>query len=177
MSVKQSFLLISENIRETTTPDLDQFWVFLVALRLQILQRDPATKLLKIADSPDYSVSDVRITTRRVKETETSIKGLKKWVTTDFLPFEDIYNPEIYDDTPIQKYPGEPLLHTTDDTVASLGGFTFTISMNQSGSDFLDQVSWLQDPANGFMASNTASVEADLAFYNKITLSFVYLKL
>jgi len=51
------------------------------------------------------------------------------------------------------------------------------IPMNLSGSDFLDEVSWLQDPANGFMASNTASVEADLAFYNKITLSFVYIKL
>ena len=113
-----------------------------------------------------------------IQETETSIKGLKKWVTTDFLPFEDLYNPEIYDNEPIQIYPSGTLLeHSTDETVKSLGGFTFMIPMEQSGSDFLKQVSWLQDPTNGFMASNTASVEADLAFYNKITLSFVYLKL
>ena len=84
--------------------------MFLVALRLQILQRDPTTTLLKISDSPDYSVSDVRITTRRVKETETSIKGLKKWVTTDLLPFEDLYNPEIYDNEPIKIYPDGKLL-------------------------------------------------------------------
>ena len=92
---------------------------------------EPDSNYLKIFDSPDYVVSDIRITTRRVKETaETTFGDMKSLVATDINPFEDVFDPEIYDTEPITiDAKGTQIEHSTDDTVRSLGGFTFPILM------------------------------------------------
>ena len=60
-----------------------------------------------------------------------------------------------------------------DDSYRSLGGYTFTISINQTTTDFLDQIGSLKNDEKLFV-SNTVSVVADVVFYNKVTHSLVY---
>lgn len=132
---------------------------------------------MKIMDSPDYVVTDINITTRRVKETTTAGYGdMKMWVSTTLNPFKDEFNEEFWDTTPIVvDAKGTTIEHSVEDTARQLGGFTFSILIDQSPSDFLDDIKWLQDPANGFFATNTLSVEGSIVFYNKFTKSFVFI--
>ncbi len=132
---------------------------------------------MKIMDAPDYAVTDINITTRRVKETTTSVGSLdmKTWVSTDLNPFEDVFTEELWDTSPIVvDAKGTTIEHSVEDTARQLGGFTFPISVRQSPTEFLENIKWLQDPANGFFATNTLSVEGSIVFYNKVTSSFAF---
>jgi len=134
---------------------------------------------MKLAGSPDYFVSDILITTRRAKEEVNEIFGdMKNWVSTEQDPFSHQFDEAFFDTTPFAiDSKGTLVEHQTQGSFGNLGGFAFTIPVNGKEQETLDQIKFLQNPANEFMASSTMSVVASVIFYNKVTYSFVYVAL
>ena len=97
-----------------------------------MLLLDEETGFYKLSDSPDFLVTDFHITTRRMKEeTPAYYIDNKKWVTTDFSPFIDKFDPAIEDTTPfaIDKE-GTMLEHSIDETYRHLGGFHILLKID-----------------------------------------------
>ena len=67
MSVQQSFELLSSNIKDRTEEDMEHFWLWINTLRISTMTLEEETGYYKIANSPDYVISDFQITTRRIK--------------------------------------------------------------------------------------------------------------
>ena len=103
MSVQQSFELIRSNIVDTTELNLDQFWVWIYEMRINLFVCEEESLLYRMKDSPDYLVTDFHITTRRINEVSSSkYTDDLKWITTSFRPFVDEFNAEFEATTPFQ---------------------------------------------------------------------------
>ena len=64
------------------------------------MEKEEDTGYYKVVGSPDYAVTDFLITTRRINEVENaSDPNLNKWITNDFAPFYDDYDPLINNST------------------------------------------------------------------------------
>ena len=101
MSVLQSFQLISDKMHDTTANEINQFWVWLAYLGIELAEDDPDTGYLRLAGSPDYFVSDILITTRRAKEEKNAIfPDMTNWVNTKLDPFSDPHDELFFDTTP-----------------------------------------------------------------------------
>ena len=86
MSVKQSFDRIQNMIVDTTEERLDQFWVWIVYMRNNLIEndqeKDQENDLYELIGTPDYVVSDFHVTTRRIKEEASSkYTSDKRWVS------------------------------------------------------------------------------------------------
>ena len=100
------------------------------------------------------------------------------WVSTEHDPFDAPFDEAIFDTVPIQvDEEGTLIEHRVEGSFGDLGGFTFSIPVRGDIKETMSHIKWLQDPENGFMASNTISVTANIMFYNKVTYSFVYVAL
>ena len=76
-------------------------WDWILALRLQIIEKETKTGYYKMKSSPDFVVSDLHITTRRIKEVpNTDYPQIKQWITPNFNPFADEFDSDIYDSEP-----------------------------------------------------------------------------
>lgn len=178
MSVTESFELVKTQLHDTTSNDIDQFWIWIAFLGLEIKQED-SEGYMKLSGGPDYFASDILITTRRMKETENEkFPEMKQWVATKYNPFLDPHDDNIFDTEPIViDSTGTTIEHSIEGSYKDLGGFTFSIPIDLDQHDFLERIKWLQDPENGFVNSKTISVVANIIFYNKKTLSFVFIAL
>ena len=132
MSVQQSFELIKKNISDSTEEHLDQFWVWIVAMRYNLIEKDDESGYYKLITSPDFVVSDFLITTRRIKEIESSLYTTdKKWVTTNFSPFSDPFDEAIEDTTPFAlDKEGNMVEWSEQNSYRELGGFTIQLEID-----------------------------------------------
>ena len=88
---------------------------------------------MRLNQTPLYLVSDILITTRRVREEPVvGFPQLQRWVTTSLDPFEDAFDEAIYDTKPIKiDKKGTSVAHSIEGSHRDLGGVFFPIKVNQ----------------------------------------------
>lgn len=100
-----------------------------------------------------------------------------KWVSTDFSPFTDVYDPAIEDTEPFAiDENGTMAEHSIEKSYRQLGGFQLQLAIDQDVSKFIDQVLFLKDKSQ-FVSSKTISASAEVLFFNKSTNQFVFFSL
>jgi len=175
ISVQQSFGLLTKNIKDETVDNIDQFWLSMRTLRLSVIERESESDFYKLTGSPNYVVSDIRITTRRIKEESNSVfADASQWVTTEFEPFIDAFD-EAVEDTEefVIDSEGTFAQHMIEESHNSLGGFVVNLSLSSTDLEFNDRVTYLSNPENKFLTSATLSVVADILLFNQDTNAFV----
>lgn len=81
------------------------------------IETEDVTELLKLVDSPNYLVSDLRVTTRHMKMKQNEMfPEVQQWVTPDFNPFAYEFDPEVESTEPIEIWDGIKVEHSTEDT-------------------------------------------------------------
>ena len=132
-------------MHDTTSNQINQFWIWTSFIGIEIAEKDPLTGFMKLAGGPDYFVSDLVITTRRIKEVPNAIfPDMKGWVSTEHDPFTAPFDEAIFDTTPIVvDAKGTMIEHKVEGTFHDLGGFTFEIPVRGDERETLDHIKWL----------------------------------
>ena len=70
-SVQQTFEPFLD-VSDDSEQNLERFWNWIVSMRTLLFEKEESTGFYKLEGSPDYVVTDFHITTRRIKEVNSS---------------------------------------------------------------------------------------------------------
>ena len=75
--------------------------------------------------------SDIRITTRRIKEQSNSVfSNFSQWISTDLDPFKDPFDAAIEDNSPFKMNGSQDVIpHLIEESYRGLGGFVINLDM------------------------------------------------
>ena len=92
-SVQQAFSIIKGTDISQTVDNIDPFFLWIANFKKNLIEQETDSGYYKLKNSPNYIVSDIRVTTRRMKmKNNDMLKGVKQWVSTELAPFEDPFN-------------------------------------------------------------------------------------